>query len=118
MLGGHRVFAFPHVSEFDGHTTAEVSLGLDPNCAGGGACTIASFSVDDDARIGVQPNRRIGGVDVEFQEMTCGASCAPPSIRWKDPSNPRRFFTVWIKASGAELDAAFTVAVTNTFRAP
>jgi hypothetical protein len=64
----------------------EYSIGLAaaPDCGGANACFVADFS----ARKGGQPFGRgkvtlTGGRHGRFQPMSCGASCSPPSISWK-----------------------------------
>src|SRR5918997_2464922 len=62
-----------------------LQLGAAPGCGGGTACFIASFR----GRAGGQP---LGARRVElargrvgrFKPMSCGASCSPPSISWKE----------------------------------
>src|SRR3954464_3294064 len=64
----------------------EYSLGLGavPDCGGANACFVADFS----ARKGGKPFGRgkvtlTGGGHGRFQPLSCGASCSPPSISWK-----------------------------------
>ncbi len=58
-------------------------IGAIRRCRGAGACFIASFR----ARRGGRPTnpRRVelrGGRRGYFAPLSCGASCAPPSIQW------------------------------------
>jgi hypothetical protein len=64
----------------------EYSLGLAaaPDCGGANACFVADFS----ARTGGTPFGRgkvtlAGGRHGRYQPLSCGASCSPPSISWK-----------------------------------
>ncbi len=64
----------------------EYSLGLAaaPDCGGANACFVADFS----ARKGGTPFGRgkvtlTGGRHGRYQPLSCGASCSPPSISWK-----------------------------------
>jgi hypothetical protein len=64
----------------------EYSIGLAaaPGCGGATACFVADFS----ARKGGAPFGRgkvtlAGGRHGRFQPLSCGASCSPPSISWK-----------------------------------
>jgi hypothetical protein len=64
----------------------EYSIGLAaaPMCGGATACFVADFS----ARKGGTPFGRgrvtlTGGRHGRFQPLSCGASCSPPSISWK-----------------------------------
>ena len=55
-----------------------------PDCGGANACFVADFS----ARRGGQPFGRgkvtlAGGRHGRFQPLSCGGSCSPPSISWK-----------------------------------
>src|SRR3954470_3979880 len=64
----------------------EYSIGLAaaPDCGGATACFVADFS----ARRGGKPFGRgkvtlTGGRHGRFQPLSCGGSCSPPSISWK-----------------------------------
>jgi hypothetical protein len=64
----------------------EYSIGLAaaPDCGGANACFVADFS----ARKGGHPFGRgkvtlAGGRHGRFQPLSCGGSCSPPSISWK-----------------------------------
>ena len=61
-----------------------LSLAAAPDCGGATACFVASFA----ARKGAKPHgkrkvRLRGGRTGWFQPLSCGASCAPPSISWR-----------------------------------
>jgi hypothetical protein len=56
-----------------------------PDCGGATACFVAEFS----ARKGGRPFGRgratlARGRDGRFQPLSCGASCSPPSISWRE----------------------------------
>jgi hypothetical protein len=62
-----------------------LDVGAAPNCFGATACFVADFS----ARKGGEPfgKRRVAlarGRTGWFQPLSCGASCSPPSISWKE----------------------------------
>jgi hypothetical protein len=62
-----------------------LQLGAAEGCGGATACFIASFS----AREGGRPSgaRRVDlarGRVGRFKPMSCGASCSPPAISWKE----------------------------------
>jgi hypothetical protein len=62
-----------------------LQLGAVRNCGGANACFIASFS----GRKGGKPlgDRRVAlarGRVGRFTPLSCGGSCAPPSIEWKE----------------------------------
>jgi hypothetical protein len=61
-----------------------IGLAAAPDCGGATACFVADFS----ARKGGAPFGRgkvtlAGGRPGRFQPLSCGASCSPPSISWK-----------------------------------
>ena len=61
-----------------------IGLAATPDCGGATACFVADFS----ARKGGTPFGRgkvtlTGGRHGRFQPLSCGASCSPPSISWK-----------------------------------
>src|SRR3954447_11688291 len=61
-----------------------IGLAAAPDCGGANACFVADFS----ARKGGTPFGRgkvtlTGGRHGRFQPLSCGASCSPPSISWK-----------------------------------
>ena len=62
-----------------------LQIGAVPNCGGATACFVASFS----ARKGGRPfgRRRLTLANDRkgrFQPLSCGASCSPPSISWRE----------------------------------
>lgn len=62
-----------------------LQIGAVPNCGGATACFVASFS----GREGGTPfgNRKVAlanGRKGRFQPLSCGASCSPPSISWRE----------------------------------
>jgi len=62
-----------------------LQIGAVPNCGGATACFVASFS----GREGGTPFGRrklnlAGGRTGRFQPLSCGASCSPPSISWRE----------------------------------
>jgi hypothetical protein len=63
----------------------ELSLAAAPGCGGATACFVASFW----AQKGGQPSgtRRVtlrGGRTGWFRPLSCGASCSPPTIAWRE----------------------------------
>jgi hypothetical protein len=62
----------------------ELSLAAAPDCGGATACFVASFW----ARKGERPSgtrkvRLRGGRTGWFRPLSCGASCSPPTISWR-----------------------------------
>jgi hypothetical protein len=61
-----------------------LSLAAAPDCGGATACFVAEFSARKGARpYGARKVRLRGGRTGWFQPLSCGASCAPPSISWR-----------------------------------
>jgi hypothetical protein len=63
---------------------AGYSLGLNaaPRC-GANVCFAASFSAERGQMLGYKPNVTLArGLQGHFQPLSCGGSCAPPSIAW------------------------------------
>jgi hypothetical protein len=61
-----------------------LSLAAAPECGGATACFVASFSARKGARPHGQRKVRLrGGRTGWFQPLSCGASCAPPSMSWR-----------------------------------
>jgi hypothetical protein len=61
-----------------------LSLAAAPGCGGATACFVAEFSARKGARpYGRRTVRLRGGRTGRFQPLSCGASCAPPSISWR-----------------------------------
>jgi hypothetical protein len=88
-----------------------IGLAAAPDCGGANACFAADFS----ARKGGTPFGRgkvtlTRGRKGRFQPMGCGASCAPPSISWKE-----RGVTYSIQATvvGAQSDRQLLVKMAN-----
>ena len=74
-----------HASGFGRTRRWGLQLGAVKGCGGANACFIASFS----GRKGGKPfgERRVKlarGRVGRFQPLSCGASCSPPSIEWKE----------------------------------
>jgi hypothetical protein len=62
----------------------DLSLAAVPDCGGATACFVASFSARKGAKpFGARKVRLLGGRTGWFQPLSCGASCAPPSIEWR-----------------------------------
>jgi hypothetical protein len=61
-----------------------LDLGAAPDCGGATACFVASFSARKGAKpYGQRKVRLRGGRTGWFQPLSCGASCSPPSISWR-----------------------------------
>jgi hypothetical protein len=74
-----------HPSGFGRRNSWGLQIGAVPGCGGATACFVASFS----ARKGGTPFGRrkltlANGRKGRFQPLSCGASCSPPSISWRE----------------------------------
>jgi len=62
-----------------------LQLGAAPGCGGATACFIASFKGREGGRpFGARRVELARGRVGRFKPMSCGASCSPPSISWKE----------------------------------
>jgi hypothetical protein len=59
-------------------------LGVGKHCNGATVCTVAWFSGKEGAKLGGGKHVTLAhGITGRFRDVTCGASCAPASIQWK-----------------------------------
>jgi hypothetical protein len=55
-----------------------------PDCGGANACTYGYFSARRGVRLGDRPNVTLtGGIRGVFRPLSCGASCSPPAVIWR-----------------------------------
>ncbi len=55
-----------------------------PDCGGANACTYGYLSARLGARLGDRPNVTLtGGIRGVFRPLSCGASCSPPAVLWR-----------------------------------
>jgi hypothetical protein len=70
-----------------GGSEKEYSIGLAAveDCGGATACFVADFSAQRGGRpFGPRTATLANGRKGRFKPLTCGASCSPPSIAWKE----------------------------------
>src|SRR5688572_26187771 len=61
-----------------------LQLGAAEGCGGATACFVASFKGREGGKpLGPREVRLTGGRTGRFKPLSCGASCSPPSIAWK-----------------------------------
>jgi len=61
----------------------ELELSAVPECRGANACFAATFMASRGAKLGSASNVTLAhGAKGHYQPLSCGASCAPPSIAW------------------------------------
>jgi hypothetical protein len=71
-------------SAFGSRREYSIGLGAVPDCGGANACFVADFSGHKGGRpFGRGKVTLTGGRHGRFQPLSCGASCSPPSISWK-----------------------------------
>ena len=75
----------PLYAEGAGRSRAwRLNLAAAPDCGNATACFVAQFSARRGARpYGRRKVRLRGGRTGFYQPLSCGASCAPPSISWR-----------------------------------
>jgi hypothetical protein len=62
-----------------------LQVGAVENCGGATACFIASFSARERGKpFGPRKVELARGRSGRFKPLTCGASCAPPTIEWRE----------------------------------
>ena len=67
-----------------GNDQYAISFAGSPTCEGANACFLASFTGEEGAALGFRPNVRLAnGVRGAYKPLTCGASCSPPMISFK-----------------------------------
>ena len=61
----------------------DLELSAAPGCGGANACFAATFTAARGAKLGFTPNVTLArGAKGHYQPLSCGGSCAPPSIAW------------------------------------
>ena len=67
-----------------GNDQYAISFAGSPTCEGANACFLASFTGEEGAALGFRPDVRLaGGLRGHYKPLTCGASCSPPLITWR-----------------------------------
>jgi hypothetical protein len=91
-----------------------LQIGAAPGCGGATACFVADFR----ARAGGRPSgpRKVElarGRSGRFKPLTCGASCSPPSIEWRERGAT---FSIQAKVRGRRLVEMANSAIRNGAR--
>jgi hypothetical protein len=91
--------------------TYDVGVSAAPDCGGANACFAAGFS----AAKGGKPFGRgkvtlTKGRHGRYQPLSCGGSCSPPSISWKERGVT---YTIQAKVVGKQSDRALLVKMAN-----
>jgi hypothetical protein len=89
----------------------ELALAGAPGCGGATACFVASFSAHRGGRpFGARTVRLRGGRTGRFQPLSCGASCAPPSISWRQH---RAVYSIQAKVGTKRTERRILVRMAN-----
>ena len=89
----------------------DVGVAAAPDCGGANACFAASFSaVKGGKPYGKGKATLAKGRHGRFQPLSCGASCSPPSISWKERGVT---YTIQAKVVGKPSDRALLVKMAN-----
>lgn len=87
------------------------SLAAAPDCGGANACFVAEFSARRGARpYGKRKVRLAGGRTGWFQPLSCGASCAPPSISWRQH---KAAYVIQARVGGKDTERRILVRMAN-----
>jgi hypothetical protein len=93
-----------------GHYVLELARGRDCNQAT--VCSHAVFMGDRAAKLfGGRKVRLAGGRTGYFTPTTCGASCAPPQIQWRQQDV---LYTISVKVDKADAERATLVGLANS----
>jgi hypothetical protein len=78
-IGSHQLYATGGAKR----TSYDLELATASRCGGANACFVASFTAKRAKRLGERSNVHLArGVRGVYRPLSCGASCAPPSIAW------------------------------------
>ena len=82
-----------------------------PECNGANACFAADFRAEKGGKpFGRGKVTLAKGRHGRFQPLSCGASCSPPSISWKERGVT---YTIQAKVVGKQTDRALLVKMAN-----
>ena len=105
-------FRRTYADAFATRTTYRLDLGAARNCGSATACFIASFA---GMRGGKPAFRRkvqlTRGITGYFKPVTCGASCSPAFIQWKEG---RVLYEISYKGASSKREKATMIALANS----
>src|SRR4051794_6636491 len=89
----------------------DLELASSSRCGGANACFVAAFTAKRTKRLGERTNVRLArGLRGVYRPLSCGASCSPPSIAWRQ-GGVRYDMQIRVAASrGAERAAMIALA--------
>jgi hypothetical protein len=104
---------FDKLYPYGGGSEKEYSLGVAaaPDCGGANACFAADFRAEKGGKpFGRGKVTLAKGRHGRFQPLSCGASCSPPSISWKERGVT---YTIQAKVVGKPTDRQLLAKMAN-----
>jgi hypothetical protein len=104
---------FDELYPYGGGSEKEYSLGVSaaPDCGGANACFAADFRAEKGGKpFGRGKVTLTKGRHGRYQPLSCGASCSPPSISWKERGVT---FTIQAKVVGKKTDRQLLAKMAN-----
>jgi hypothetical protein len=91
--------------------TYDIGVAAAPDCGGATACFAASFSAEKGGKpFGRGTVTLTKGRHGRYQPLSCGGSCSPPSISWKERGVT---YSIQAKVVGKPSDRALLVKMAN-----
>ena len=91
--------------------TYDIGVAAAPDCNGANACFAASFSAEKGGHpFGRGKVTLANGRKGRYQPLSCGGSCSPPSISWKERGVT---YSIQAKVVGKPTDRALLVKMAN-----
>jgi hypothetical protein len=104
---------FDELYPYGGGSEKEYSLGVSaaPDCGGANACFAADFRAEKGGKpFGRGKVTLTKGRHGRYQPLSCGASCSPPSISWKERGVT---YTIQAKVVGKKTDRQLLAKMAN-----
>jgi hypothetical protein len=104
---------FDELYPYGGGSEKEYSLGVTaaPDCGGANACFAADFRAEKGGKpFGRGKVTLTKGRHGRYQPLSCGASCSPPSISWKERGVT---YTIQAKVVGKKTDRQLLAKMAN-----
>jgi hypothetical protein len=104
---------FDELYPYGGGSEKEYSMGVAaaPDCGGANACFAADFRAEKGGKpFGRGKVTLTKGRHGRFQPLSCGASCSPPSISWKERGVT---YTIQAKVVGKQSDRRLLAKMAN-----
>ncbi len=89
-----------------------LDIGLAPDCGGSTVCFFASFTADRrDPMVGSRRVTLARGRHGRFKPLTCGASCSPPAISWRERGAT---YTIQARVGTKRTERSILVSMANS----